>query len=187
MKIGCSETKPTYPSLLWPAEWKKPAPLSILVHQRIIYACNGAGGADKYELWMVFPSLKWETSVHLILRIRSRYCALNGKENFSNYIACLLLTPFLLPAVQSKTWCLPLSSETVPCPQQQPSLNLLKKEVKTNCKMFQRLLKKEWYQVFFFKMFHIFQDFLAAGESPDLRGLEVSPWPKYLVLNICIS
>ena len=30
MKIGCSEVpKPTYPSLLWPAEWKAPAPLSI--------------------------------------------------------------------------------------------------------------------------------------------------------------
>ena len=28
MKIGCSEVpKPTYPSLLWPAEWKVPAPL----------------------------------------------------------------------------------------------------------------------------------------------------------------
>ena len=27
MKIGCSEVpKPTYPSLLWPAEWKAPAP-----------------------------------------------------------------------------------------------------------------------------------------------------------------
>ena len=30
MKIGCSEVpKPTYPSLLWPAEWKAPAPLSM--------------------------------------------------------------------------------------------------------------------------------------------------------------
>ena len=29
MKIGCSEApKPTYPSLLWLAEWKAPAPLS---------------------------------------------------------------------------------------------------------------------------------------------------------------
>ena len=29
MKFGCSEVpKPTYPSLLWPAEWKAPAPLS---------------------------------------------------------------------------------------------------------------------------------------------------------------
>ena len=29
MKIGCSEVpKPTYPSLLWPAEWKVPAPFN---------------------------------------------------------------------------------------------------------------------------------------------------------------
>ena len=33
MKIGCSEVpKPTYPSLLWPAEWKVPAPLALNWH-----------------------------------------------------------------------------------------------------------------------------------------------------------
>ena len=32
MKIRCSEVpKPTYPSLLWPAEWKAPAPLVMWV------------------------------------------------------------------------------------------------------------------------------------------------------------
>ena len=43
MKIGCSEVpKPTYPSLLWLAEWKAPAPLRGVVHE--LRDCNEWGG-----------------------------------------------------------------------------------------------------------------------------------------------
>ena len=42
MKIGCWEVpKPTYPSLLWPAEWKAPAPLKPLtILSLMIPACE---------------------------------------------------------------------------------------------------------------------------------------------------
>ena len=39
MKIGCSEVpKPTYPSLLWLAEWKVPAPLYYVIYGRPLMA-----------------------------------------------------------------------------------------------------------------------------------------------------
>ena len=40
MKIGCSVPKPTYPSLLWLAEWKAPAPFTCL--QKIYVSCHSS-------------------------------------------------------------------------------------------------------------------------------------------------
>ena len=47
MKIGCSEVpKPTYPSLLWPAEWKAPAPFV------------------KFAIFLVpSPAIKWTSAL----------------------------------------------------------------------------------------------------------------------------
>ena len=74
MKIGCSEVpKPTYPSSLWPAEWKAPAPLGASVLEvalvmvrlisslrHIIFSCTEIQGTTPGEGVVLMPSsLRW--------------------------------------------------------------------------------------------------------------------------------
>ena len=79
MKIGCSEVpKPSYPSLLWPAEWKMPAPL-----QKLQFWSGHTNSA--YEqinaLWVhiffpntdVLPQLRYHICVKLLNTTYSEY------------------------------------------------------------------------------------------------------------------
>ena len=94
MKIGCPEVpKPTYPSLLWPAEWKAPAPLKVFhfLHtppQKLLKVCWWDQTLFLVLLVLWNGSIFWSESFCFLHRVAIlRLCVENG----INFEICILL------------------------------------------------------------------------------------------------